>query len=239
VELPYSVEVYAELMAAYNEGWLPATSLAPVLSLLVLALALWPPPGHEAAAARLIGALLAAAWLWVGWAHQLGMMAGLNFLATLYGAAWLAQGALLALTCAASNRTRFRLGADLRGRTGLALALFGLAGYPALALLLGLDWPAVPLAGTAPEPTAIFTSGLLLGLRARPRLHLLLIPLGWAGVSTLSAYLLAYPLDFTVAAAVLAALALGVRERAEAAARFAAARGLRQTSHECAGRSGC
>lgn len=218
MELPYSAEVYAELMAAYNAAWLPAAVLAPMLSLFVLALALRPPPGLEAACARLIGALLALAWMWVGWAHQLRMMADLNFLAPVYGAAWLAQGVLLALSCAVPTDTRFRFGSDLRGRAGLALSLFGLAGYPLLALLLGQHWRALPLAGTAPEPTAIFTVGLLVALRDRPRPYLYLVPLGWAVVSAVSAYMLAYPLDYAVAAAVIAALALSIRKRTEAPA---------------------
>ncbi|MPZ12775.1 MAG: hypothetical protein GEU89_21655, partial [Kiloniellaceae bacterium] len=85
--LPYTVEVYFVSMANYNAAWFPTAAVATLLAVVALALALRPPPGREAAAARLILAILAAAWVWVGAVHQIRHMAALNFLAPAYGAA--------------------------------------------------------------------------------------------------------------------------------------------------------
>lgn len=220
MELPYTVEVYFASVAEYNRAWLPVLMLALLLSVTAFLLAVRPLPGRPKASARLVGAILAAAWLWVGWAHQLQHMAGLNFMAPVYGWAWIAQGALIALTCTILGRVRFRFGGDLRGWTGLALALLGLFGYPLSVLALGHGWRSVPLVGMASDPTAIFTAGLLVTARERPPLHLFVLPVGWAGIAAASAYLLAFPLDYAVAAAVLLATALAIWTRTRGALRL-------------------
>ncbi len=212
--LPYSIEVFFAAMAEYNRLWFPEAGLLVLAMAVVFALAARPLPRRPEASARLVGALLAAAWVWVGAAHQMQHMATLNFLAPIYGRAWIVQGALIALSCTILGRVRFRFSGDTRGRTGLVLALFGLIGYPLAVLSLGYDWRAVPLAGLAPEPTAIFTAGILAAARARngahPPVHLFVLPLGWAGVAGVSATLLDFPLDYTVPVAAVAATALNM-----------------------------
>ena len=209
--LPYTVEVFFASMAQYNGSWFPVALLAEVLALVAFGLVLRPLPGRAGPSARLVGALLATAWVWVGVAHQLQHMATLNFLAPVYGVVWIVQGGLIALICTFLGRMRFGFEGGLRNWIGLGLAVFGLLGYPLAVLLLGYGWGALPLVGTAPGPTAIFTAGLLLTARERPPLYLLLLPLGWAGVAAVSAYLLKFPLDYTVSAAVVAAAALALR----------------------------
>jgi len=210
VELPYSAEVYFALLAEYNRASFPAAVLGPALGLAVLAW-IWTgsPPGRARRAAGGIAALLAAAWAWVGWAHQLRYMAELDFLAPSYGAAWLAQAALFALLAARPGTLAFGFRGDLRGLAGLTVALLGLVGYPLALLSLGQDWRALPLVGAAPNPTALFTVGLLLAMRERPPRILFVIPLAWAVVAATSAYLLRFPLDYAVGAAIAAATLIG------------------------------
>lgn len=208
MELPYTVEVLFDTMSAYNRATFPAAAVAVVLAGATVALTARPPASRPRPSDRLIGGTLAAGWLWVGWAHQLGTMATLNFLAPVYGVGWLIEGLLLALVATGLGKLRFD--ADgAAGRLGLALALLGAVGYPLAVLALGYDWRALPLAGTAPNPTAMFTAGLLLLARGRLWLKLLLlaIPLAWAGVAAATAHLLGFPLDFAVPAVVLIALA--------------------------------
>lgn len=216
--LPYSAEVLVAAMAEYNRAWFPAAPLALVLLAVAIALAGRPVAGHAPAADRIVGALLAAAWLWVGSTLLLLHMATLDFMAPVYGWAWIAQGGLLALACVFTRNVRFRLGGDARGRAGLVLAVLGLVVYPLCVLVLGEDWRALPLAGTAPGPTAILTAGFLVAARPRPPLWLFVVPLGWAGVAGFTAYALRLPLDYAVPAAVLIALALAVGARTRGAA---------------------
>lgn len=214
LSLPYSIEIFFASMAEYNRLWFPEAGLLVLAMVVVFALAARPLPRRPETSARLVGAVLAASWVWVGAAHQMQHMATLNFLAPIYGYAWIIQGALIALSCTILGRVRFRFGGDARGWVGLVLALFGLIGYPLAVLSLGYDWHAVPLAGLAPEPTAIFTAGVLAAARGRnvahPPVHLFVLPLGWAGVTGVSAYLLGFPLDYTVPVAAVAAAALNM-----------------------------
>ncbi len=209
--LPYDIEVWFAELAAYNGDWFPA----PVVSWLLAAGALavvWLRPG-DGMAARAVLALLAGMWMFTGVAHLWGLMAGLDFLAPIYAGFWAAQALGLALA-AGFGAPRFRFGGDAAGLAGLILALAGLAAYPLALLVLGYGPPeAMPLAGTAPAPTALFTAGLLLALRPRPPLLLFLVPLGWAGVAGMSAWLLTFPPGYAVAALLVAAAGLAVVQR--------------------------
>lgn len=211
--LPYSVEVFFTLMAQYNGANFPAGPLGVVLALALLLLVVQPHLLPIAGRDRMIAVLLSAAWIWVGMLHQLDMMATLNFMAPYYGFAWIVGGLLIGLSGTVFGHVRFGFPQQLRGWVGAALALFGAFGYPLIVLLLGYGWAALPLVGTAPDPTAIFTVGMLLMVRDRTPLHLLLIPLAWGGVAAASAYLLRFPLDYSVTVAVLAACALAIRQR--------------------------
>ncbi len=203
--LPYDVAAFFAAMARYNAAWFPVPLLGVLLAVGALALVLRPPAGRERFAARMIGLVLAAFALWVGVAHQLGLMATFNFMAPIYGWAWIVHGLLVALVVAGLGRVRFAR-RDRWDALGLVLALAGLVGYPLAVVALGHDPRAVPLVGTAPAPTAVFTAGLALTARGRAALVLWPLPVAWAGVAALSAHLLAFPLDYAVAGAVVVAL---------------------------------
>lgn len=208
--LPYTAEVFFSAMARYNAAWFPAVLLGWLAVAGAFALALRPPRGDAVLAGRIAAALLAAGWIWTGWAHQLQLMAPLNFMAPIYAWAWIGQGALLALLGTALGRLPLAWRGDAASWTGLVLALLGLVLYPLAVLALGHPWRGLPLAGTAPDATAIATAGLLLLTAPRPALLCLVVPLGWGGVAGLSAWLLGFPLDAAVPVAALLALALTI-----------------------------
>jgi len=202
--LPYSVEVLFAAMARYNAAWFPAPLVGVILAVVGLALAMLPTVVGERMAGRVLAALLALFSVWIGAVHQLQHMAPLNFMAPVYAAAWILQGALFALA-ALLGQLRFDGAASRRRRAGLAIAVFAVAGYPLAVRLSGQPWSALPWVGTAPDPTAIFIAGLLLTATGRARLWFMLVPLAWAGVAGMSAALLDFPLDYTVPAAVACA----------------------------------
>ena len=205
MSLPYTIEVFFASMALYNDAVFPAPSIAALLAVVAVGLVLRPFPDRDRVTGGLIGTVLAIFWIWVGALHQLRHMAELNFMAPIYGYAWMIQGGLIA-AASLSGRLRWSYTGDIRHRAGLGIALFGLFGYPLVVLLLGYDWRSLPIAGTAPAPTAILTAGLLLLARERPPCILFVIPFCWAGVTTFSAYKLDFILDFSVPAAVLASV---------------------------------
>ena len=139
-------------------------------------------------------------------------MANLNFMAPVYGGAWIAGGVLFAAYAGFRRDTRLIFTGDAQGQAALALVLLGLIAYPLAGLALGYGWQSVPLAGAAPDPTAILTAGMVLALR-RPPLWLFVPPLLWAVVAGISAWLLGFPLFYAVPAAVTVALGLALRDR--------------------------
>jgi len=212
--LPYTIEVYLATLAAYNADYFPLSLLA-WLALLGGLLAICFRLGESLWRDRVLAILLGALWLWVGLVHQREIMAALNFMAPLYGLLWAAQGGLLILL-GLGGLLRFAWPGGARGVLALFLGLAGLLLYPLCILFLGYEWQALPLAGTAPNPTAILSLAFLLMLKGR-RLPLLLLlgPLAWGGVAALSAHLLSFPLDYSVLAAALLALGATIRESAK------------------------
>ncbi len=177
--IPFTPEVYARLVERVNEAGWPLQFLALGLGLTALAVA-W----HGRA--RVALALLAPAWATSGVLFHLHYYVELTWAATWFGAAFLAQAALLlgfALTGAAAPAPA----RTPKGRVGAAIALFGLAGYPALALLDGTGWVGVEVFGLHPEPTAIATLGLVMvalgGARAG---FAALAPLLWLAIASLT-----------------------------------------------------
>jgi len=210
--LPYSLEVLFALLAQYNRTFWPALPLAVLLALSVLALALRPARGGD----RAVGGVLALFWIWVGAAYQLGTMTAVDFAAPLYGALWIAQGLLLTWTGVLRGRLAFRFAGGGAAWAGLGLALFALAGYPLIVVLMGYGWQAMPLVGLAPDPTAIFTMGLLLLTAGRVPPVLIVLPLLWAGVAAMTGWLLGFWLLFAVPLAVLGAIALLIHKNRRA-----------------------
>ncbi len=212
MELPYSLDVYFALMGDYNARWLPVVLSAWVLAALIAALTLRLQRRAAKWISRCLAGYLAASCLWVGVAHQLDMMAELNFMAPYYAAAWIGQGVML--TWFSLSPTGINLGfrSSLARTLSTALILFALVIHPLILLIQGYDWTSLPLAGTAPNPTAILMVGLLLALRTPPRL-LFALPLAWAAVAGASAYMLDHAVDYIVVISIVSAVLLALFER--------------------------
>ncbi len=206
--LPYTTEVWFAALAEYHATWFPGPVLMALAAVPAFVTALRGGPAGGRAAFW----FLAASWIWVGAVHQILHMANLNFMAPVYGGAWIAGGVLFAAYAGFVRDTRLRFAGDARGQAALALVVLGLIVYPLASLALGYGWRSVPLAGAAPDPTAILTAGMILALR-RPPLWLFVPPSFWAVVAGVSAYLLHSPLFYAVPAAVAVALGLAVRAR--------------------------
>jgi hypothetical protein len=201
--LPFTAETLFSSFEQYNRALWPLPILALALALAIIILALRPVQGGG----RAIGALLAAAWVWIGVGYHYLHFAAIDFAAPLYGAFFVLEGVLFAWTGVVRGNVAFRFGADLFGWAGLALAIAAALAWP-LADLCCHGWPSLRVAGLAPGPTAAFTLGLLLLTEGRTPLHLAVIPLLWTLVAGATAWILAIPQDLALPLAGLCGFAL-------------------------------
>lgn len=179
--LMFSPPVYWRLVERYNrESW-------PLHWLMLGAgcLMLWLAARRPAYAGRMIAGVLAAIWLWVGWAFHHRAYAQINWAAGYAAIAFGVQAALLvglgtirSPATMPGTRTRLR-------RLGWTLGAVGIFLYPWTGLLAGRPWNQWEVFGLMPDPTAFATLGLLLATGQRHRAWLAVIPLisliaGWA-----------------------------------------------------------
>jgi hypothetical protein len=171
---------------------------------------------------RLIGGLLAAAWLWIGIVYYLLHFARVDFAAPLYGALFVLQGLLL-LWVALRGRLAFRYRGGPVGWVGLAYAMLALA-WPLVDRLAGLSWQAERVVGLTPAPTTVLTLALLLLVAGRTPWHLTIIPLLSTLLAGATAWILWIPQDLVLPVAGLTGAGLLVWKNRRYGARSRAAR---------------
>lgn len=175
--LLFAPRTYYRLIELHNAELWPWQLAALVVALALLALA-W---RGSRRAGLAVGGGLAAAWSFVAWRFHWHHYATINWAAAYFAAAFAAQAALLAWSGASGG---LDYGATPRARryTGLVLVIAALALLPLAALALGRPWQQLEVPGITPDPTAIYTAGLLLMAR-RPPGPLFVVPLLWCAVS--------------------------------------------------------
>ena len=215
--LMFAPHIYWRLFESLNAAWWPAQPL--LVGAALAWFAAWARPRAAAVGLLRWAALgLAACWALVAWTFLQQRFAPINWIASAYAAAFVAQalGLLMLGLGGAVRGTASRL----RRAAGAALLLWALLGHPLLALAAGRPWLQAEVFGLAPDPTVIFTLGYLLLLDAdaahgRWALRLLwLLPLAWCvvGFATLATMGSLQSVLLLLAAV----LALGVASRREA-----------------------
>jgi hypothetical protein len=159
--LMFSPEIYWRLVERYNRDLWPTQLLA----LLAGCVLLWLTAAPRRGAQRITAVVLAAAWLWTGWAFAWQRYAAINWAAEYLAGASGVQGLLL-LAAAAFGR-----GADagrvkpVASPAGLLAIAMGVLAYPAIGLLFGRPLVQSEVFGLMPDPTALTTLGCLLASR--------------------------------------------------------------------------
>lgn len=207
--LSYSGEVYLSVLQAYNAAIWPTQIPALLLGLVALGLLFVAP----AAGDRLLSALLAAAWFWVGAVYFRGHLASIDFTAPTLGWIFLLQSLLLAWRGLLAGKLTFGFHRDPASWMGLGLAVFALVVQPLIGWALGDGWMSATIVGLAPGPTALFTLGLLVLASGRERLYLAVIPVVWLLAWGLAAWQLAIPADYALPLGALLGLGFLFRAR--------------------------
>jgi hypothetical protein len=201
MNLPFTRDQFFEVFARYNEGVMPLQLALFLLALSAFGAMVIRRRGSD----RVVSAILAGVWAWMGIVYHFIYFAPVNPAAPVFGAMFLTAAALFAW--AGMVRGRLVFDADNRARriAGHALIAYALVGYPIVSLLLGRQYPDVPTFGV-PCPTTIFTIGMLAFLsRPFPR-YVLVVPIAWAFIGGQAAFLLGVPEDLGLLLAGLAGL---------------------------------
>ena len=173
--IPFTTETYVRLMERQNEALWPWHALTFMVAVAILVLL-------AKAHGRWAGVLCGGIWGWVGYAFHMERYSSLNWAADYFGWAFIVQGLLLAVCglCGGLRVTRYAWPEWL----GSVLAVFGLLFYPLLVALTGRGWTGSEWVAIAPDPTVIFTFGIiLLAVRGWWLCPLLIVPIIWCGIS--------------------------------------------------------
>lgn len=168
---------------------------------------------HHPLAGRVVGAGLAAMWLWTGIGYHWLFFAEINRAAWMFGALFIVQALLIAHVAVVRNRLAFAPASGARAWLGWLFVAYAVALYPLIGLATGHAYPAMPTFGITPCPVVIFTFGLLLLASAPVPWSLLAIPFAWSLIGGSAALLLHVPQDWMLLLSGLASLPLLVRGR--------------------------
>ena len=202
--LPFSREVFLRLFEHYNTAIWPAQIIAYALGAVLVLLALRPRRWSD----RVVSAVLAAAWLWMGVVYHMMFFAAINWAAWAFGALFVIQGLLFAWSGGVRQRLAFRFSPTLSGFAGLGFVALAMAVYPLIGLATDHGWPRAPMFGVAPCPTVIFTLGMLLLTARRVPVHVMVVPLLWTAIGGMAAWQLDIIEDLALLPAGVLALCL-------------------------------
>jgi hypothetical protein len=189
-----------EIFTAYNQAVWPVQPLLWAIAIAIVALALKDVPWR----ARTISGLLAVLWAWMAVSYDWLFFGATSPLGKLFAILFLLQAALLVIFGFRYEGMHFRPQGDLLGIAGSFMVTCALMIHPVIAIRLGHHYPAFPTFGV-PNPTVIFTIGVLLW--AKPRAHeaLFVIPTMWTIVQLPSMMSTLYMQDWLLPIATLSA----------------------------------
>lgn len=202
MSLPFTRDQFFQVFSRYNEGVMPLQVGLFLLGLSAFS-ALVVRRGHRSD--RVVSAILAGLWAWMGVVYHLLYFTPVNPGARLFGAVFIAQAALFAWTGAVRGRLAFDGEGRWRRIAGHGLIAYALVGYPLLSLMLGREFPETPTFGL-PCPTTIFTIGMLAFLSQPFPRYVFVVPIAWALIGGQAAFLLGVPEDLGLLLAGLAGL---------------------------------
>jgi hypothetical protein len=203
MSLPFSLAQFLDVFRRYNEAVWPAQWLLLLLAVVAIGAVVRETPR----AGRVVSAMLAVLWLWIGVVYHIGFFAAINRAALLFAFVCIAQALLFAWIALRADAPLFRARLDLRGVAGVVMVGYATMVYPELAAAAGHRYPELATFGL-PCPTTIFTIGVMLwAARPLPRVAWI-APLLWAAVATSAAVQLGMREDYGLTIAALAAAAL-------------------------------
>ena len=149
--LLFSPRTYYRLLELYNLAIWPAQLAGMAIGLAIIALMI----GKHGHRDRIIAGLLAACWLWTGWAFHYQRYAQINWAAPWFAAAFAFEALLLVVVGVFAGRLVLRRESDGKFWIPTLIVAISVFGYPLLAPLTGRPWTTAETFGVAADPTAI------------------------------------------------------------------------------------
>ncbi|MHB9029670.1 MAG: DUF6064 family protein [Candidatus Latescibacterota bacterium] len=210
MNLPFSIDQFLGVFETYNRSVWPAQIIAYALGIAAVLFSLKKVEHSD----RIVSAILAFFWLWIGIAYHLVFFARINPAARLFGILFIVQGLLFLWAGIFRNSLSFAFRANVYGWTGALFILYAMLIYPILGFLQGHGYPQSPSFGITPCPGTIFTFGLLLWTLRPVKKYLLIIPFLWSLVGAFAAFSLGIREDLgLLAAGVIGTVMIVMRDR--------------------------
>jgi hypothetical protein len=188
--LLFSAKSYDRLLELYNRAIWPAQIVA-----MALGLTIWMILRRSfKSKGRFIAAVLAGSWFWIALAFHAERYAKINWAAVDFAGGFALEGALLVGLAIVRREPAYEPPPWMR-RLGLGMFLFGLWAQPLVGWVLGRPWRQAETFGTAPDPTAVATLGVLLLGSGRGYRAAAVIPVLWCGISGATLLALKRPVE--------------------------------------------
>jgi len=201
--LLFSPQTYYRTIERYNLEIWPAQRVGVAIGLAIIALLMVKGATRE----RIIAALLAACWLWTGWAFHYQRYAQINWVAPWIAATFALEALLLVAVGGIARRLVLSPAAGREFRIAITLIAIIVVGYPLLAPLAGRSWTTAEAFGASADPTGLVTVAVLALARGRIKWLLLVVPMLWCLFTVLTLWAMRSPEAIVVAGAALLALA--------------------------------
>ena len=146
MRLPFTIEQFFAVFAAYNAAIWPAQIAAYGLGLAVVGMLLW----DSMIGKRLILFILAGIWAWNGIVYHFGFFTSINPMGRGFSALFLLQAILLVASATRTNDLRFKVRRDLRSTIGLSLILYALLIYEVIGYASGHGMMKGPVVRSGP-----------------------------------------------------------------------------------------
>jgi hypothetical protein len=179
MNMPFTRDQFFEVLGRYNEGVLPLQLGLFLLALSAFGAMVVRRPGSD----RVVSAILAGLWAWMGVAYHLFYFTPVNPAARFFAVLFVVQAAMFAWAGALHGRLTFNGERRWQRIAGHSLIAYALIGYPLVSLLLGREYPEMPTFGV-PCPTTIFTIGMLAFLAAPLPRYVLVLPIAWGFIGS-------------------------------------------------------
>jgi hypothetical protein len=201
---PMTAANYLGILGQLNQGWWPMQVGAYAVALATVGLAL----AGRVGAGRLVAALAAVLWLSSAGVFHLAGFTRLSPAGYAFAGLFVWQAMALLVAGLRGPGLSFGWRADGYGVMGALLVVHALVGHPLLSIYLDQPWPRLGLVGLDPNPTVLFTLGLLLLSTGRLPKYLLAAPVLWSFLGFLLAVDLGLRQDVVILPAGLAAASL-------------------------------